>query len=60
MPDFDLTDETQLLFAFVTDGCGGLYLLDCNQRVVVKRTLTTDTPYELRGAMQAMLSNVNT
>lgn len=35
-PTFDLTDETQLLYAFATDGLGYVYLLDGQRRVIAR------------------------
>lgn len=59
-PAFDLNDETQLLFAFVTDGCGYLIMLNSMQEEVARRRLVTDHPNVLRAAMKSMITDVET
>lgn len=58
-PSFDLADETQLLAAFATDGCGNVYLLDGQRRVIaVDRPADPDDDASVRATMAWLLTHL--
>lgn len=52
---FDLHDETQLLYAFATDGMGYIYLLDSHRNVLAREMPTDESHGAHIAAMQWLL-----
>jgi len=50
---FDLSDETSVLFAIVTDGSGGIFLTNPYGEVLAARKVTGETEEEISASVMS-------